>query len=159
MAIVHRSLKNLFNRTSTASFYVGLSKKILVKEEWCGFSKLRNSKKDEEGNRSYTRRILCENDDLRSVITPARFEEHGFTKAVVLTTKNMLNAMKLEGWLQKHSINTLGLKVPHVLHCISGGGRTDKWVKGEDYVVFITYNLTGIAPFIINPNPTLPPLK
>ena len=37
LAIVHGSLKNLFNPTSSASFYVGLTKKVLLEKEWYAF--------------------------------------------------------------------------------------------------------------------------
>jgi hypothetical protein len=136
-----------------SSFYVGLFKEVQKETEWYGFTQKRNSK-TKNGVKTYTRRIICMNDGKNGVIPKKVFVDSGFKCFNAFQTNNMINAMKLEGWLQNYTISTLGLELPRVLHCVSGGGRVDKWVKGEDYIVGITYNLKGIEPFIINSNPT-----
>ncbi len=151
--IVNHSTFQSILASPDSSFYVGLFKEVQKKKEWYGFTQKRNSKV-KNGVRTYTRRIICMDDGKNSVIPKNSFIESGFKCFEAFQTNNMINAMNLEGWLQDYTINTLGLELPRVLHCVSGGGRVDKWVKGEDYIVGISYNLKGIEPFIINSNPT-----
>ncbi len=154
MELVEGKLKEIL-QSKTSAFYVFLSKKKTEDTEWYYFTQKRNSK-EKNGVRTYTRRILCVNDNKRGIISPDTFAKV-FKPLYLKYSTNMFNMMKLEAWLQSYTIDECG-EEPRSLHCVSGGGRTDKWVMGEKHVVGITYNLDGISPFMINPEPTVAPL-
>ena len=152
--LVDIQLKDIL-ASKCSSFYVFLSKEATKDQEWCGFIQKRNSKLV-AGVRKYCRRILCLDDGMKGAIPIEKFKKH-FKPLILKHSDNMMNIMKLEAWLQNYTIFTLGLELPRVLHCVSGGGRTDKWVMGEKYVVGITYCMGGVASIkgiIINPEPT-----